>query len=106
MPPPLKKTSGMKRRRKVSSWMGDKTLEQEVLLVKPLKLSKKFVAKEAEAHSSGLSVEEKASSVKTSFDLPLVAKSGSKKAPSAPIENDESGYMSTRVVNMVDTSVS
>jgi hypothetical protein len=37
IPPPTKKTGAMKRWRKASSQTGDKTSEQEVLLVKPLK---------------------------------------------------------------------
>jgi hypothetical protein len=37
--PPMNKVGGMKRWRKASSRMGDKTSEQEVLLAKPLKLS-------------------------------------------------------------------
>jgi hypothetical protein len=77
MPPLTENTSDVKRRRKASSRTGDKTSEREVLLVKPLKLSKKFVAKGAVAHSSGLSVSKKASSVKTSFGPPLVARTSS-----------------------------
>jgi hypothetical protein len=69
-------------------------------LAKPLKLSKKFIVKEIEVCSSGLLVHEKASSIKTLFGLPLVAKA-SMKVPSALVEEEESGYMSTRVVNML-----
>jgi hypothetical protein len=72
-PSPLKKSSGVKRRRKASSQMGDKIFEQEVLLTKPLKLSKKFTTKGTMAHSLSLSVREKASSIKTSFHSPPVA---------------------------------
>jgi hypothetical protein len=80
----MKKAGGVKRRRKASFRTGDKTSEQEVLLAKPLKLSKKFVARRAVVHSSGLCVGEKASSVRTSFGLPLVARTGSKKTLAAP----------------------
>jgi hypothetical protein len=44
----------------------------------------------------------KSSSIKTSFSLPLVAKVGVKKVPSAPIEKDESGYMNMCVVDLLD----
>jgi hypothetical protein len=71
------------------------------LLAKPLKLSKKFIVKEIEVCSSGLLVHEKASSIKTLFGLPLVAKASMKKVPSTLVEEEESGYMSTRVVNML-----
>jgi hypothetical protein len=56
----------------------------------------------AEARSSGLNIGEKSSSIKTSFSLPLVAKVGVKKVPSAPIEKDESGYMNMCVVDLLD----
>jgi hypothetical protein len=54
----------------------------------------------------GLSVSEKASSVRPSFGPPLVVRIGSKKAPTTPSEKDVSGYRSTHVVNLVDTSTS
>jgi hypothetical protein len=100
------KMGGVKRRRKASFQTGDKTSEREVLLVKPLMLNKKFVAKGAVAHSSGLSVDKKASSMKTSFGPPLVARTSLKKAYVAPAEKDVLGYISTHVVNMVDTLAS
>jgi hypothetical protein len=69
-------TTGVKRQKRASSRAGDKTSKQEMLLVRSLKLSKKFVAKGAEGHSSGLSISEKASSVRTSSRRPLVMKAG------------------------------
>jgi hypothetical protein len=56
----------------------------------------------------GLSVGQKASLVRTFFRLPPSAKSGSMKAPAAPVavEKYMSGYASTHVVNMLDSSAS
>jgi hypothetical protein len=74
--------------------------------VRALKHSKKFAAKGTEAHSSGPSVREKASSVKTFFGSPPVATASAKKVPATPVEKDESGYVSTRVINMLNSLVS
>jgi hypothetical protein len=82
--PMLKKIGGVKWWRKASSWTSDKITEQEVLLAKPLKLSKNFVPKAVEACFSCLSVVEKASSVKTSFGLPLVAKASTEEGALDP----------------------
>jgi hypothetical protein len=107
----LKKIGGMKRWRKASSRTSDKTSEQKVLLVKPLKLSKKSIAKGAEAHSSGLSIGEKALFVKTSFIKgaeahPWSLKLARRRCLRPPIEKDESGYVSTRVVDLLDSLAS
>jgi hypothetical protein len=72
-------------------------------LARPLKLSKKFSTK-AGARSSGLSVSEKASSVRTSVGPPPSAKTGVTKASVAPVEKDMSGYVSTHMVNTLNTS--
>jgi hypothetical protein len=86
---PAKKSGCVKRRRKASSQAVDKASEQEVLLAKPLKLKKKFTAKEMEARTSGLNVSKKASSVKTSFATPWVPMAVVKNVPSAIVERDE-----------------
>jgi hypothetical protein len=57
---------GVKRRRKASLRVGDKTSERELLLANPVKPSKKSEAKETEARSSGLSTAKKASAAKGS----------------------------------------
>jgi hypothetical protein len=44
--------------------------------------------------------------MRTSFGPPLVGRTASKKPLVAPAEKDTSGYVSTHVINMVDTSVS
>jgi hypothetical protein len=78
--------------------------EQELLLAKPLKPTKKPIAKGAEACSSSLSIGEKASTAKTSSGTSLVAKGGMKRAPLAFVKNDESSYMSMSVVDLLDSS--
>jgi hypothetical protein len=82
------------------------TASSSWLLAKPLKLSKNFFAQGEEGHSSRLSISENASSAKTSLRLSLVMKAGTKKMQAAYAAGDELGYASTRVINMLDSSVS
>jgi hypothetical protein len=79
---------------------------QKLFLAKPLKLSKKSAMKGAEARSSGLSIGEKALTEKTYSSPLLVAKTSSKKAPMTTAKKDASGYVSTYMLNIVDTSAS
>jgi hypothetical protein len=44
--------------------------------------------------------------MRTSFGPPLVGRTASKKPLVAPAKKDTSGYVSTHVINMVDTSLS
>jgi hypothetical protein len=88
-----KKIRGVKRRKGASSRTGDKTSEQELMLVKSLKPSKKFAVVGTRVRSSSLSVGKKDSTVRTSSGLSLVTKGGAKRAHLASIEKDESGYV-------------
>jgi hypothetical protein len=99
-----RKSWGAKRRRGASSQTGDRTSERELLLEMSLKLSKKSVAVRTKARSLGLSASEKALVAKVSTGPPPAAKSGTKRAPPASDEKDDSGYTSAHMVTLVDTS--
>jgi hypothetical protein len=86
----------MKKRSKASSRTGEKTSEQEVLLAKLSSCKGGCSLLEVKCRREGLVCK----------DFFRVGRTGSKKAPTAPAEKDASGYISTHVVNMVDTSAS
>jgi hypothetical protein len=75
-----------------------------VQLTKPLKPSTKFVATGTAARSSGLTVGKKASATQTASGPSLAQKGDAIKVPLASADKDETGYASTRVVNMLDSS--
>jgi hypothetical protein len=73
--PTPKKIGVVKRRKGASSWAGDKTSEQELLPVKPLKPSKKFAGAGTKARSLGLRDIEKASARNAEMHL-TISRSG------------------------------
>jgi hypothetical protein len=105
-PPPSKKTSGGKRWKKALSHSGDKTTQQETMLVKPFKASKKFSMQKGGVDSSRLSISEKASSVKAPPQPPASTKTGGMKAPTASAVGDDSAYVLMLVIGLLASLVS
>jgi hypothetical protein len=116
-PSPSKKAGRGKKRKKALSHLGGKTSERGTLLAKPPKPSKRFSmghfwqnppsrVKGLACRKAGLSIGEKALSVKV-LPRPLTStKTGGRKMPAASPIVDDSGYVLTLVTDLLMLSVS
>jgi hypothetical protein len=93
-------TTEKKKRKKTSSDSGDKISEQQKMLAKPLKPSKKFSVQKGGAQSSGLNIGEKTSSTKASQRSLASTKVGGLKAPSASAVGDDLGYALAHAIDL------
>jgi hypothetical protein len=83
-----------------SSRSGDQTSEQEKILAKPVKASKKFSVPKIGVQSPGLSISEKASSAKASPWRPMSTKACVRKVHVASAVGDDSGYALVHVIDL------